>query len=92
MNERNGKLRGWRREVESERCALCRVGENDMQMLLKLLEKGRRKESHCYCKRLNINKDEASKELMYCAKATGVKILGKFLYEVRVKWENEPTL
>jgi hypothetical protein len=82
------KLKGIRRGLEKGRCPLCWGEEDVKHILLKCKEPKKWREEWANSNWLNINEDLVFKKII-CTNVNRIKLLGKYLFKVKCKWENK---
>jgi hypothetical protein len=82
------KLRGIRRGFEKGRCPLCWEEKNAKHILLKCKESKKWREEWVNSNWPNINEDLVYKKIIGCIKVNTIKLLGKYLFKVKCKWED----
>jgi hypothetical protein len=83
------KLKGIRRGLEKGRCPLC-WGEKDVKhILLKCKESRKWREEWVNSNWPNIIEDLLYKKIICCTNVNKIKLLGRYLFKVKCKWENK---
>jgi hypothetical protein len=78
-----------RKGFENGRCPLCREEEKLLHILLKCSETRKWRERFLSRKWLIVNEEVTYKRAINCTNAVELRNIGKYLYEIRCKWENK---
>jgi hypothetical protein len=83
------KLKGIRRGLEKGRCPLCLGEEDEKHILLKCKESKKWREEWVNSNWPSINEDLVYKKIVGCTNVNKIKLLGKYLFKVKCKWESK---
>jgi hypothetical protein len=83
------KLRRIRRGLEKGQCPLCWEEEDAKRILLKCRESKKWREEWVNSKWPDIKEDLLYKKIICWTNVNKIKLLGKYLFKVKCKWENK---
>jgi hypothetical protein len=75
--------------LKKEGCPLCWGEEDAKHILLRCEESKKWREEWVNSNWPNINEDIAYKKIIGCKNVKKIKLLGKYLFKVKCKWENK---